>query len=271
MKQLYFGIWKLILMLPFPLKVLVELLIVILLIGLIWPALKYVFVFVIRILLVLNKIVLGGTRYLLCHFARNSIRVHEWDEKTGEKGRRIDNLLRTKEQTCKNSKFRDIIKKGSVVIVLAVIYIVIVLPEFKLERIITDSYLENVYAVSRAFSDLESRLTEGVEDYPNLFKEQKMKQEEIEAVADEEETVLPLIYLSLDAETFYANIRKNPSLDSKSICTISKDDQLAYQEIYEFDGKRYWLKTVVETQNNVEGWISSKVIDQETLNILGLP
>ena len=55
MGQLYFGVWKLLLMLPFSLRVLVELLIAILLTAFTWPVLKYLFVCVIRVLLVLNK------------------------------------------------------------------------------------------------------------------------------------------------------------------------------------------------------------------------
>ena len=273
MDQLYFGIWKLVLMLPLSIRVLLEILIIVGIIALIWPVLKYVFIFIAKLLQLMNKCILGGIRYLLCRFAKSSTNIHEWDEKIGERGRKIDDWLASKEITYKKRKFKDILKINSIVIAFGIIYIAAILPEFKLERLITESYLEEIYFVNKMFCNMESKLTEGIENYPDLFKKPERKEEEKqkETINDDEEEEQALVCLVLGEGTSYANIRKSAALDGERLCTVSKEDRIVYQNIYEYDNERYWLKVTVESQNAMEGWISSKVIDEEVLRMLNLP
>lgn len=268
MNQLYYGIWKLVLMLPLPLKILLELLVIIGILTLIWPIIKYIIVFIIQVLILLNKCILGGARYFFCYFARKSAEAHNRDEKIGERGRKIDNRLQLKAKAYKNSKRSDFLKKKSTIIILSIIYIAAVLPAFKLEKMIEEYYLDNIYFVNKIFSGIESKLTGGIENYPDLFKEPEKEQEEIIIV--EEEIEQEPVYLILEEGTTYANIRGDADLNSMSVCVVSKEDQIIYQNIYEHDDERYWLKVTVVSQNNVEGWISAKLIDQEILNTLNL-
>lgn len=62
MKQLYYGLWKLIIILPLPLRVLVEIVTAMLLLAIIWPIAKRVLGFLLKVLMLVNRGVLGWSK-----------------------------------------------------------------------------------------------------------------------------------------------------------------------------------------------------------------
>lgn len=263
--KIYFALWSLILMLPMPIKILLELLIALLLIALIWPIFKYIFWGIFKVFTGLNHLILGGIRNAADILLHNSATIYDLDERIGTRGRKIDDWLNKKGESIRTSKCKIVIRNKWIWVVSIAIYIIAILPCFKLENIVSEYYLDNIYCVNRMFVSMESRLTQGIEEYPDLFKKIEKKPEK---KAEEKEP--ESIYLQLSDEVSYANIREEASIDSSGICVVSQEDKIAYDNIFEYDEERIWLKVTVESQDNAEGWISSKVISKETLDTLDL-
>lgn len=268
MRQLYYGMWKLLMALSLPIRVLAEILTVIFLIVIVWPIAKRIFVFMLKIVRLIHKKVCGGVRYIVCFFGQKSAKVFEWDEHIGEQGSKRDRWLQARVENLSKSKGRNIFKKKSIIIMLFIVYLAVILPSFRLERFLSGYYLEYIYFVSAKYMTMESKLSEGIEDYPDLFIQPEVT--EVAAVEETREPIQETIYLVLREDIFYANVREEADMDSRSICTVSNEDRIAYQNIYKYDGNRYWLSVIVETQDAKEGWISGKVIGQETLDSLNL-
>lgn len=268
MKQLYYGLWKLIMILPLPLRVLVEIAATMLLLAIIWPIAKRLLGFLLKVFMLINKGVWGGARYVICFVAQKSAKVYEWDEQIGKQGCRSNRWLQARAENLSRSRGRNIFKKKRILIMLFILYFIVILPSFRLERFLSEYYLEYIYFVSSKYMDVESKLSESIEDYPDLFVPP-----EVTEVVTVEEKVKPIqetIYLVLREHISFANVREEADIGSKSICVVSSEDQIAYQNIFEHDGNRYWLKVIIETQDEKEGWISGKTIEQEILNLLNL-
>lgn len=268
MKQLYYGLWKLIIILPLPLRVLVEIVTAMLLLAIIWPIAKRVLGFLLKVLMLVNRGFWGGVRYVICFVAQKNVKVYEWDEQIGKQGSRSNSWLQARVENLSRSRGRNIFKKKRILIMLFILYLVVILPSFRLERFLSEYYLEYIYFVNSKYMDVESKLSEGIESYPDLFIPPEVT--EVVAMEDKTDPIQETIYLVLKKDISFANVREEANIDSESICVVSSEDQIAYQNVYEHDGSRYWLKVIVETKDGREGWISGKIIEQEILDLLDL-
>lgn len=271
LKPLHYGLWKLILMLPaFP-RILLEVTLCIGIALIVLFLVRFPLWLVLKILHICNILFLGRARYMCCVLMKSHPNVYAWDDGIGSLGRRIERFLHKKSELLiqKKLKFflKDILKKRRFWIPSALIYVWACLPWLHLERYLDELSLSPLYFGNKTIMAWEASLTKGMEDYPDLLK---LEEEPTSEAETSEAEVQEPVYLVLRDDVTYANVREVPDLSGKEICTVSKKDFIVYQNIYSHDNKRYWLKVVICSQNDKEGWISEKVIAQEILDKLEL-
>lgn len=253
--KVYYAVWRIILRLPVIFKNFLELFILLLLCALTVCVVVILFQYVIiKIIFLLNRICFGGMRWLLLLFGKKNKRIYVWDETLGDVGSRNERWIQKKEDSFKNYRFWMFFQNKWVWLLFLFCYILTILPCFRLERFISEYYLENIYAASDKLQGIEAVFTQGIENYPDFFKE------EIRQESEEQQ-----IYLDLKEDITLANVRAESHMDSEVIAVVSQEDEILYQGIYEEDDGRTWLKVTVISQGHAEGWISSKVILQEIM------
>lgn len=267
---LHYGFWNIMLLFPVAIRLLIEILVVTGIILVFWPVLKYILVALVQIGIGLNYFILGGLKRILPMLPWKGKYV--WDEKMAKRGGKNDIWLREKRSGIRKSKIGDVLKKKTLWVIICCFYVVAILPVFQLGQFIPKHFIDGLYSVNRFFVSVETKLTAGIEDYPPFW----IKDEE-EAVgtaaAYEEDSPVELmepIPLELDKNVSYANVRESADMQGDRICIISREDEILYQHIYEYDEERYWLKVTLPSQANVEGWISAKVIAPEIVETLDL-
>lgn len=117
------------------------------------------------------------------------------------------------------------------------------------------------------FQKGESFLSEGYEEYPPLFTkiEEKDKEAETEVIVEEKQED---IYILLNKKgAGGANIRREPSLNGTIISGADRESELLYLNKWSHDGERYWIKVYLP-KDDVEGWISGKLVEAEQLQEL---
>ena len=90
------------------------------------------------------------------------------------------------------------------------------------------------------------------------------------AVSEEVKPDPDPVYLMLNEETYYANVRETADANGNKCVIVSKEDKILYQNEYKYDGERYWLKVKVESQDNQEGWMSANILDRGIVDLLNL-
>lgn len=268
---IHYAFWNIMLLFPEAIKLFVEVLVVALFIMLFWPLDKYIIIVLIWIGTGLNYFIFGGIRFVLIIFPCE--RKYIWDEKIGKYGAWNNTWLRDKCFKLQKSKMKDIFRAKAAWIIVFFLYIVTILPFFHLEKYISECYINPLYAMNYLFVKMEAKLTTGIENYPPFWI-RRDEEEALSAVAEEiqeeEEEAKEPIYLKLNENTSYANIRGNADIHSESICVVSNVDEILYQDIYEYDSERFWLKVVLPSRSNLEGWISANVIEPEIIANLDL-
>ncbi|MBP3602516.1 MAG: SH3 domain-containing protein [Lachnospiraceae bacterium] len=267
-KILYYGLWNLVLVLPKELRILLEMLAVILLFYILWPIVKYILTGLISICTGMNFLVLGGARVILPRFGRKNRYI--WDEKIGKCGNNIDALLRAKRLKLKKSGRSMFLKNKLVRIAFLIFYIAAIFPTFKLEKYIPESGIVRIYRVNEFFSNMETKLTVEIGEYPPFWlkEDDDTRQEGAEEIISHE--VMEPVRLELNESTAFANIREKADIHSNSLGTVSKEDEILYQYDYEHDSERFWLKVTISSQNDLEGWISANLIKTNIVEELGL-
>lgn len=266
------GIIKNILLLPLPLRIVVELAIAVILAALIWMLFKWIPAFLLKILGGLNELVTLINRQLLCVFEKKSSKVYDWDEKIAIAGRKIDLCLHNAVAWVKKLNAGQILKSKKSICVLIVIYFLAILPSIPLKYILDEYYLEHLYGINRMFTRVENWADEKFEGYPPLINYQRRAGNDDSETLEEPYVEVVKIYtiLQLDSDTAYANIRETPEMDGSKVGLVSREDTIVYQNEFSYDNERYWLKVVVESQNNMEGWISANIIESSIVDELNL-
>ena len=269
---IYYGFWNIMLLLPGAIRLLIEVLVVIWFISILWPIDKYIFIILIKIGIGLNHLILGGIRFIMPILS--SERKYVWDEKIGKCGSRNDVWLQDKCLKIKESKRKDIIRMKATRLIVFCFYVVSILPFFHLEKYISERYIRCLYTINHFFVQTEAKLTTGIENYPPFWIREEVVEtmeveEEIQEVEQEEEEKEP-VYLKLNEGTSYANVRESADIHGERVCVVSNADEILYQDIYEYDSERFWLKVILPSQSNLEGWISANVIEPEIVGDLDL-
>lgn len=266
--ELHYGFWNIMLLFPEVIRLLIEVLAFALAAIILWPMGKYFFVILVQLIRILNYLILGGIRFILLIFPGE--RKYKWDEKIAKRGKRNNTRLLKKIDDMRKSKRKDILHKKSAWIFVSCFYVGALLPFFHLDKYVPEHYIKYLYGINYFFTGIETKMTVGIEDYPPFW----IRKEEIETGAaiyaeDITENWEP-IYLKLNAETEYANIRADASIHGDVLYVVSKEEEMLYCHVYEYDSKRYWLKVTLPYHDNLEGWISSKLIEPEIIETLNL-
>lgn len=272
--RVLFGIIRLFLEWPEAIRRLLELIILLIVVLLLWPLIKHIFIFVLKFFRVFNMLLVLAARFLIGKLRGWSRNVYNWDEKVGKIGGDINDFYESGIKWLQDCKRSKLLLRKSTILALIVLYFMAILPVFHLDNIFNEYYLETFYYFNQIFAYAEDTLLQKAEEYPPLFKEKEEMTEEVAYIEIEsEEPVeeeIPSIQLMLGKDIYYANVRENAFRTAPVICVVSKEDIFLYQNQYEFDGERYWLLVMVESQDNKTGWISHKVIDDEIISSLNL-
>lgn len=268
----YYTLWNIILLFPEAIRLLIEVFADGLILWLLWPLDKYVIAFLLWVGRGLNYLVFGGIRFALLVIPGE--RKYIWDDKIGKYGAKRHIWLRDKSLSLQKCKRKDILHMKATWIMVALVYIGAILPVFHLENYISERFISRFYAVNYFFVNKEAKLTMGIENHPPFW----IREDEVETFEtlaeevqrEEEKEEKEPIYLKLNENTSYANIRESADIHSESICVVSNEDEIIYQDIYEYDSERIWLKVVLPYESNLEGWISANVIESEIVMELDL-
>ena len=92
--------------------------------------------------------------------------------------------------------------------------------------------------------------------------------EEPAEAAAEEEAKIP-VYIQLNEKgKLGANIRQEPSLGAEVVGGVKGGSEILYQYQWECDDdERYWIKVYIPS-DEVEGWLSGKLVDSAQLETL---
>lgn len=267
---LHYGFWNIMLLFPRAIRILIEVLVIALFAMLLWPIGKYFFIILVQFSKGLNYLVLGSIRFILPVFPVG--RKYMWDEKIAKRGERNNIWLQGKLDEIQKSKIRDVFRMKTTWIIVGCFYVGALLPLFHLEKYVPEHYINHLYSINHFFVGIETKLTVGIENYPPFWiREEEVEAEPAEYVEETQiEEVKEPVYLKLNEETAYANIRADAGMHGNVLCKVSKEDEMLYWDVYEYDSKRYWLKVTLPYHDNLEGWISSKVIDPEIIETLDL-
>ncbi len=271
MKSIYYAIWSVVLILPMPLKILAELILLILAAAISWFFLKYLLFAASKLLFILNIVVLGGSRWLIGKLFDKKEQAYLWDERIGHAGQVVAQWLNEKGKNVTKLKFFHLLCKKAVLILLGFVYLAAILPAFKLEKFVSDYYIDNLYSVNRMFGNLEKKATKNKKDYPSFLEiADKEKQKKKKAKKKKKEAAENAIYLVIKEDLQNANLRESPSIEGTELCILSQDDQIIYLNTFESDSERNWLKVTVPTRDNIEGWVSERVIREDIIATLNL-
>lgn len=266
--KFYFVLWSVVLSLPVPVRFLLEIGIGTFLLWLIWPVVRFIAWLCVQILTAFNTFLFGSIRHILGFFGRGSEKAYDWDEKLGQNGRKIRDSLEKRGKAIKTNKKRVFLHKKATWFFLLLLYLLSVLPCFGLEKKINIYYLEEFYRVHHFFMAMEENLTRGKEKYPDLFIKEPyvpaMAEAEEEKAAEEAQDII----LELGEDTSYANVREQAGAQGARLCMVSKEDVLVYQNEMQDVKGRIWLKIKVASQDDVVGWISTKVLRDDVLQEL---
>lgn len=152
------------------------------------------------------------------------------------------------------------------IIAAIVIYFLAVFVDLPFSGYVSEEYLSGAENCKAFFQQIETFVSKGCEQYPPLF----VKREDVETAVEEPETEpeeTEPVYIQLNDEgKDGANIRSEPDLsdDGNVISRVNENSQILYLQEWIHDGERYWLR-VYDTIDDVEGWLSGKLVDSSQL------
>lgn len=149
---------------------------------------------------------------------------------------------------------------------IASIYLLAVFVDLPVSQNLEDYYLQELEKIKIFFQQGEHCLSLGYENYPPLFIEAEVKETMTDNNLEEEPVIEEVVtYLKLNEKGQNgSNIRETPSLDGLVVGGVRENPDIIYQNQWEYDGERYWLKIYLP-EEEMYGWISGKLIDSEQL------
>lgn len=269
--HILYGITANYLQLPMYIRIIGE--IVILLFGLL------ILLLLIKLVLIglfwtLSKIchpIFSGLRCCICMIYARKKNVYEWDQKIGVAGQNAIDFFKTKREKASEWHLKNVLLKKSSILLIVLFYFVAIFPFIGLDKFIDERYLASFYIVNDIFAKIEEPFVEKAKDYPPLITWKNTEEvvgtavesedgDTTEGIEETEEPVEP-IYLILGEDIYYANVRESARIDSETICVVSKEDIILFMNEYEDNGNRRWLRVLIESKGNIEGWMSEAVFE----------
>lgn len=184
-------------------------------------------------------------------------KVIEWGEKK---------LNGSKEE--KTAKRHTALKRCAVLGVI-ILYVVAVFVDLPLSENLQEVYLVEFASIKDFFRQYEEAMSRGYEAYPPLFvkkEPEKIAEEPAEEVEEKEE--IPIFIQLNERGKNGANIRREPSLNGEIVGGVNGESEILYQYQWECDDEeRYWVKIYIPSEE-VEGWLSGKLVDSVQLETL---
>ena len=245
MKEYYYGGWKSLYLLDWPIRFLIELMIfLVLLFGVIKLIKQIGKMFQLKVKVV--KVCAWFVSEFVYLIGKNSTWAIEIDDKIMKWG---SQAVYEKKHTKRFSV------KATVIVVSIGIYIMAVLADFPVTENLQGYYLTPFIKTRNFFQDIENYLSKGFEAYTPLFEWKAVEKEE-------------LIYLSLNERGFAgSNVRYEPSLESDIAGEVNGKVEIIYQGEWINDGERNWIKVYIPDAS-IEGWISGALIESTQLDAI---
>lgn len=254
-KKYYLGAWQNIYHISWPVRFLIELIILILAVFVcikficyIGKKLKFKNVIVKAWVWIVTEIVyLAGHDSAWAVDANN--RMIEWGTKV------ID----------KNEGKNPVVLKRCICIGIVIVYFLAVCVDLPFANYISGYYLEELGNVKSFFRKFEIMVSKGYEKYPPLFVEiaKEESDEDAAVIIEDREPV----YIRLNKRGKKgSNIRSeaNVANDHNIIGVVDKNSEIVYLDEWTYDGERYWIRVYI-SEDDLEGWLSGNLIAKDQL------
>lgn len=246
MKQLYYGIWQEMYYHVWPVRLLIELLVILLFVSFLWNICKDL-----GKILHLKRNIVRFVFFLVTEFDGIFGRNSAWSIANDKK---ISNWARgILEQPSEKRSLVEVMLKRVLAISLISAYILAATPDLPYRSMINPYYLQYFSRVKDKFQSIEATLSEGYENYPSIFQKKTQQASQ--------ENSLSLIR----AEKKKILIYKKPSVKAKVIGKIKNNQEILYKNQYKKIGEKYWLKVYLP-EKEVTGWIDGRFIESNQVN-----
>lgn len=255
MKKYYFGAWQNFYDLNWPIRFLIELIIVICLLYFVLKVIsKLENIFKLRVCLV-KSLVWFFTEiiYLIGHNKAWAVEIDSKIVKWGQKA------------VSETGRNKHCILKKMMIVGMIILYFLAVFVDLPISRNIQEYYLVGLTDIQSFFQQCEAALSKGYEEYPPLFVRAESTEDSRDTTEVGNEILVSVVYIRLNKKgESGANIRQDPSLDGLVVGRANIETEILYKGQWLEDGERYWVKVSLPNES-IEGWISGNLIESEQL------
>lgn len=245
MKEYYYGGWKSLYLLDWPIRFLIELMIfLVLLFG------------VIRLIKQIEKMFQLKVKFVIvCAWFASEV-VYLIGKSSTWAVDIDDNIMKWGREAAYEKKHKKHFTVKAIVMVVSImVYFMAIFSELPVAENLQGYYLTPFFQTKNFFQEIESSLSKGYEAYAPLFEWKEIEKEEV-------------IYLSLNERGFAgSNVRYEPSLESSIVREINGEVEIVYQGEWINDGERKWIKVYIP-EAAIEGWISGALIESTQLDAI---
>lgn len=255
MSHFYYGAWQNFYHLSWPVRFFVELLVT-------YWVIKFVFRLIKMIVckLQLDTVLIKGLVWLVTELVYLIGRNRNWAIE-------IDNkMIAWGEKAADRTAARKhSVWKKRVFFIVVIVYFAAIFVDLPFANRLEAYYLTGFMKVKAFCQSYEKILSGNYDQYPPLFIKKDMKPKESEIAEDDQQNGKEPVYIRLNEQGGNgSNIRKDPSMSGAVVGGADKDSVILYQQQFENDGERYWIKVYLPAEE-VEGWLSGNLIESEQL------
>lgn len=247
MKELYYDLWRILLCLRWPIRLLIELIITTVLILVILNIFEKTKVFSLVKIIIMTFFVIFMTN-IVYFILRTSDRAKDIDCKIEEWGRKVV-----------HTQYR--LPRKMIFACMTVVYIMAIFVDTPIANCINSKYLGSFNSIKKLCIIVESKLAGDTEMYQVAITELNKNENTEKSISNQ------MIYINLnELGKNGTNVRAEPTLDASIIGWVNQDSEIVYDNDFKFDGQRYWIYIKVIGESSINGWISGKLIEEEQLN-----
>lgn len=259
----YLGAWQNIYHINWPIRFLIELVILVLIVF-----------FIRKVTCIINKkyktklYLVKAWYWIVTEVVHLIGRGSDWEVTIDHK--MIDWAAEAINESEKKRKKNSLVLQVCFWIGIVIIYFSAVFVDLPVSKYLSEYYLSGLEDVKVFFQRFEAILSEGYEQYPPLFVriEQEKIEETMEEIVEQEEE--ETIYIQLNERGKNgSNIRSETDLgnDGNVIGGVNKNSQVIYRNEWTYDGERYWIRVYVPDAD-IEGWLSGNLVESTQLEEL---
>jgi len=259
----YLGAWQNIYHINWPIRFLLELIILIFIVFLIRKLIRFIdkkFKF--------KTCLIKAWYWIVTEVVHLIGRNNDWEVAVDHK--MIDWASEAISEDKENKKKSPLVLQVCLWLGIVIIYFLAVFVDLPVSKFLSEYYLSELEDVKTFFQRFEVMLSEGHEQYPPLFvrAEPEKAEETMEEIVEPEEE--GPIYIQLNERGKNgSNIRSETDLDNDSnvVGGVNRDSQILYRNEWLYDGERYWIRVYVPDAD-IEGWLSGNLVESAQLEEL---